>query len=226
MKTKLEICVDSPEDLSSAVEAGVDRIELCSALDLGGLSPTSELIDQAINSTVPVYVMVRPRAGNFVYSELEIQAMEAEMDTLRDAGFPGVVFGATTPDHQLDHNVLKRLVKAAEGMQMTLHRAVDILESPRSAVQIAIDLGFERILTSGGAPKAVQGVDEIGKMIEISGESIEIMAGSGVDADCVKTLFAAGVRSFHASCRRKQSNGQKELSVVALHELQGALASE
>lgn len=202
----LEICVDNPRDLATAIAANVDRIELCSALDLGGLTPTLELIEKAKASPIPIYAMIRPRGGDFVYSAAEIRSMEHDIALVKSAGFAGVVFGALNADRTLDLPAMNRLCAAAEGMGMTLHRAVDEMPVPSDSVPTAIDLGFERILTSGGADKAINGVDEITKMVLLAADNIEIMAGSGVSFHNIKQLNAAGVWSFHASCREK-SNG-------------------
>jgi copper homeostasis protein len=197
----LEICVDAPDDLAKAIAANVDRIELCSALDLGGLTPSPGLIEQAKNAPIPIYAMIRPRGGNFVYSELELQTMESDIAAMQAAGFAGVVFGVLTEDQTLDVKALTRLRSKATGMGTTLHRAVDDMISPIEAVETAIELNFERILTSGGAAKAVDGRNEISAMIDRAGSQIEIMAGSGVTSINLPLLREAGVSSFHASCR-------------------------
>lgn len=221
----LEICVDAPEDLAASIAAGVDRIELCSALDLGGLTPSAGLIAQARGSGVPIYAMIRVRAGNFIYSEAELRAMEAEIAAVRDSGLAGVVFGAIDAAGALDRAALSRLIKASDGLGITLHRAIDELEHPSQAVATAIDLGFERILTSGGAPKADQGADEIAKMIQAADGRIEVMAGSGVNAGNVPVLSRAGVWSFHASCATQdEATGNRRIDPVALSALQKALA--
>ncbi len=208
MTDTLEICVDSPDDLAIAISANVDRIELCSALDLGGLTPTPGLIALAKNSAVPIYAMIRPRGGNFIYTEAELCSMELDIAAMRAAGFAGVVFGAAKNDQTLDIVVLKRLCVAAKGMRMTLHRVVDEMSSPRDAVDTAIDLGFDRILTSGGASTAVEGKNEISAMIELAAGKIDILAGSGVSFENISVLRAVGVSSFHASCRVKNSEDQ------------------
>ena len=199
----LEICVDTPDDLVAAIEAGVDRIELCCALDLGGLTPSPGLIEAAKSSPVPIYAMIRPRGRDFVYSEAELVSMEADIQAMRYAGFAGVVFGALTRKGQLDVSALKRLCAASDGLGMTLHRAVDEMDPPMAAIKTAIALGFERILTSGGAGTAVEGVNEIAAMISAADGQIEIMAGSGVSFRNIDLLRKANVWSFHASCREK-----------------------
>ena len=213
----LEICVDNSVDLIKAIEAGVDRIELCSALDVGGLTPTSNLIEQAKTSSIPVYAMIRPRGGNFVYSQAEIMAMEADIAVVQSAGLAGVVFGALTEDRVLDQVALTRLFAAASGLGKTLHRAVDDMVSPHEAVPVAIEIGFERILTSGGAASAVDGRVELSKMLELARDRIEIMAGSGVAAPNIQCLKDVGIWSFHGSCRTVW-NGTTALNTKLLDE--------
>ena len=168
--------------------------------------------------------MIRPRGGNFVYSKAELRAMETDIAAMRSAGFAGVVFGALTSDHRLDVPVLKRLCGAANGMGLTLHRAVDEMRSPRDAVLTAVELGFERILTSGGAARAVDGVDELSAMLRIAGENIEIMAGSGVSFQNISKLRTVGISSFHASCRVKnEADDRRSLDVDVLNRTQNEL---
>jgi len=221
----LEICVDTPDDLLTAAQAGVDRIELCSALALGGLTPTPGLIGLARSVAVPVYVMIRPRGGDFCYSLAELDVMHREIEAIRQAGLAGVVFGVATFDGALSTEAMTALSRTAQGLGRTLHRVVDELADPVGAVRTAVDLGFERILTSGGADKAPQGLTTIRSMIQEARSEIEIMAGSGVTAAAVPDLAAAGVRSFHASCAHKGLSrvGHQTIDPAALQTLQTAI---
>ena len=207
MKKMLEICVDDPEGLAVALEGGADRIELCSSLDSGGLTPTAGLIAQAALAPVPVYAMIRPRAGNFYFSALETEAMLQEIDVMRKAGLAGVVLGASTQDNRLDITLLQRLTARAEGMGLTLHRAFDLVPDPFEALEQAIDLGFERILTSGQQLKAIDGVDLLQQLVQRAAGRISIMPGSGVNAENTqKILQATGVHEIHSSGRVSQPN--------------------
>jgi glucosamine--fructose-6-phosphate aminotransferase (isomerizing) len=197
----IEICVDSPQGMRDAVAGGADRIELCSALALGGLTPTPGLLALARDCPVPVRAMIRPREGDFRYDEAEQATMLRDIDAAREAGLSGVVIGALTADGRLDIALLEALVARAAGMDVTLHRAVDLLRDPVTAVDVAARLGIATILTSGGAPVASEGVDTIAEMRERAGDRVEILAGSGVRAVNVAALVArTGVRAVHASC--------------------------
>jgi len=221
----LEICVDDLRGLQIADDAGVDRIELCSALDQGGLTPTPDLIAQARQADVPIYAMIRPRGGDFAYDACEIDDMVAAIQTMKSAGFAGVVFGALTPQHTLDLNVMQRLCHAARGMDITLHRAVDVSANPVDCVEIANNLGIGRILTSGGAATAPKGVETLRKMMRCAGGAVDIMAGSGITHETVTTLLQAGLQHVHASCRVPCARCEKpHISRTAVDQLQQVIA--
>jgi len=202
MSIALEICVDNPQGLSSAVEGGADRIELCAALDFGGFTPAPGLVAQAVHAAIPVYAMIRPRAGNFCYSNLDEQAMMADIDAVRAAGLAGIVVGAAKESGALDTAMLYRLLCHAQGLKATLHRVFDLTPDPMTALRQAIDLGFERILTSGQALSAMDGIAMLEKLVCAAGDQISIMPGSGVHAEnAVAILQKTGAQEIHASCR-------------------------
>ena len=197
----LEICVDSHAGLKAAIEGGADRIELCAALDLGGLSPSLALLNAARDCPLPVYCMVRPRPGDFLYSAEEIAGMCAEIEQIREAGLAGVVLGAGSADG-LDEAALKTLADAAVGLGRTLHRVVDLLTDQSPVPAIASDLGFERILTSGGRPKAIDALDRIASMQTTAPAGLSIMPGGGVTPDnAAQILRKTRAREIHASAR-------------------------
>ena len=198
----LEICVDDAAGLAAAISGGADRIELCSSLALGGLTPTPGLMALAATSPIPVYAMIRPRAGDFVFSQDDVATMQADIDAARSAGLSGVVLGATHPDGRLDTAILERLVTRASGLGLTLHRAFDLAPDFPAAIDTAIDLGFERILTSGGAPRAIDGRDALRTIIAHAAGRIAIMAGSGITADNAEIFLALGLTDLHASASR------------------------
>lgn len=198
----LEICVDDAAGLAAAIEGGADRIELCSALAVGGLTPTPGLMALAASAPIPVYAMIRPRPGDFVFSPADVATMETDIDTAKAAGLSGVVLGATHPDGSLDNVTLERLATRATGLGLTLHRAFDLAPDFPAAIDTAIALGFERILTSGGAPRVIDGLDALRAITAHAAGRIAIMAGSGVTAQNADTFLALGITDLHASASR------------------------
>jgi len=208
MTVRLEVCIDDVAGLNASAIGGADRVELCSALDLGGLSPSPGLIAAAAKSSVPVRAMIRPRAGDFHFTEAEVGVMLADIAAVRAAGLAGVVLGAMTARNELDRPILMRLVAAAGGLGKTLHRAIDLLPDPVAAVDLAVDLGFDCILTSGGALTAEAGAAAIAAMVERAAGRIDIMAGSGVRPENAAAIGSAtGADWLHSSCTRAEANG-------------------
>lgn len=197
--TVLEICVDTVAGLEAAVRGGADRVELCAALAVGGLSPGEGLLDAARQCPVPVYAMVRPRAGDFLWSPPELAMMEAEIARVRALGLAGVVLGAGGPDG-LDFAALSRLAAAAEGLGRTLHRVVDLLPDRRAILGDVRAMGFERVLTSGGARTAAEGAADIAGLVAAAPQGLSIMPGSGIDeSNAAALLRRTGAREVHAS---------------------------
>jgi copper homeostasis protein len=197
----LEVCVDTPAGLAAAIEGGADRIELCSALALQGLTPAPGLMAIAAEAAIPIYPMIRPRNGDFVYDAGDLDAILRDIDATRDAGLAGVVIGANLSSGELDVDALSMLVAHAEGLGVTLHRAFDLTPDPFAALETAIDLGFERILTSGCALTAMAGAETIAALVTQADGRIAILAGGGVNPSNVAQLVArTGVREVHGSC--------------------------
>jgi copper homeostasis protein len=198
----LEVCVDSPGGLLAAKAGGADRVELCSALALGGLTPTTTLMALAAVEEIPFVTMIRPREGDFVYSTAEVDHMRGEIDEALELGADGIVLGALRPDGRLDVRTLRLLTRdLPDEIDLVLHRAVDLTPDPDEAVDQAIGLGFDRILTSGGAARAVDGMGRIRGMIDRAAGRITIMPGSGVTPDTLPALLALlPVAEIHASC--------------------------
>jgi copper homeostasis protein len=198
---KLEVCLSDPTSLAAAIAGGADRIELCAALELGGLTPSPGMIGQAAESPVPIYAMIRSRPGDFVYSSEDVDAMLRDIDAVRAAGLAGVVFGANNADGTLDHKVLTRLLEQAKGLGTTLHRAFDLVPAFAEATEQAIELGFDRILTSGGAPTAPEGLGNLALTQATARGRILIMAGSGVRLENVEGILdAVAVDEVHSTC--------------------------
>lgn len=199
----LEVCVDNVDGLSAAIAGGADRIELCAALEVGGLTPTSGLLRVAAASPLPVVAMIRPRGGDFCYDAVEIQLMLNEIDAVAATGLQGVVLGASLRNGELDHKTLERLLRRARdhGLESTLHRAIDLCPDLAQATRLAIDMGFARILTSGGARRALEGLGGLQRCLDAAGDRITIMPGAGINADNVgRLLEKLPVREVHASC--------------------------
>lgn len=196
----LEVCVDSPAGFHAAVEGGADRIELCSSLAVGGLTPSPGFMAFAAKSARPSRAMIRPRVGSYVFSEDEIDVMRRDIDAAREAGLAGVVIGANLASGALDEKAIARLAQHAAGLELTLHRSVDLSPKPLDAVDIAIGLGFRTILTSGGSLKAPDGAETIAAMVARAGARLEILGGSGLNPGNVASFIRkTKVQAVHGS---------------------------
>ncbi len=205
----LEVCVDDAAGLRAAVEGGADRIELCSALALGGLTPSAGLMALAARAPLPVMAMIRPRSGGFFWSLEEIAAMRIEIAAARAASLAGVVIGASLPDGRLDAEALTALMAEARGMDVTLHRAIDLTPDPAAAMRLCATLGIRRVLSSGGAATALAGVDRLAAMTAAT-PGVTVMPGAGVNAGNVADLAARlSLREVHASCSTPLSPPQQ-----------------
>jgi len=196
----LEVCVDTPAGLAAAIAGGADRIELCAALALQGLTPAPGLMAEAAKAPIPIYPMIRPRNGDFCYDAGDLDAMRHDIDAVRAYGLAGVVIGANRSDGELDLDVLEKLVEHAKGLGMSLHRSFDLAPDQSAALEAAIDLGFERVLTSGGALTAQAGAEQIAALVEQAAGRIGILAGAGVKPGNIAELVRrTGVREIHGS---------------------------
>jgi copper homeostasis protein len=199
----LEVCVDNVHGLAAALAGGADRIELCAALEVGGLTPSAGLMRAAAASPVPVVAMIRPRAGHFVFDAAESAVMLADIDAVHAAGLQGVVLGASRDDGCLDHRTLSMLLAHARqrGLGCTLHRAFDLCPDLAEATRTAVGLGFDRILSSGGAPTAGEGIDQLARCFDAAAGALVVMPGAGVNADTIAALRSRlPLTDVHASC--------------------------
>ena len=189
---------------------GVDRVELCASPAEGGVTPSLATIERVAEiKGLDVSVMIRPRGGDFLYSDDEFQTMLRDIEHARKAGATGVVFGILTADGKVDVERTRALVEAAGDMETTFHRAVDMTEDYITAVEAVIKAGCKRILTSGGYDKAIEGKENIARAVEISRGRIEIMAGSGVVAANAKELIDLGVDALHFSAKTMVTGGMQ-----------------
>ncbi|MDR7143506.1 copper homeostasis protein CutC [Rhizobium sp. BE258] len=201
MPVLLEVCVDSAKGLAAAIEGGANRIELCSALELGGLTPVAGMMKAAAAAPIPVYAMIRPHAGPFIFDAADEASMMADIDAVRAFGLAGVVIGANRPDGTLDMPLIHRLKAHAAGLGSTLHRAFDLVPDADEALEQAVELGCERILTSGCVPKAMDGLETLKRLSATAAGRISIMPGSGVrPSNAAEILRATGAREIHGSC--------------------------
>lgn len=194
----IEACVDSVAGAVAAERAGARRVELCAALAEGGTTPSAGMI-AAVRSrvSIPIVVMVRPRGGDFVYDDGELDAMRRDITIARDAGADGVAIGALRPDGSVDGEALATLVAAAAGLAVTFHRAFDMSRDLGDSLEALVSARVSRVLTSGAAARAIDGVDTIAALIRRAAGRIEIMAGGGIRPADVAPLARAGVRELH-----------------------------
>jgi len=206
----VEAAVDTFDDAVAALAEGVDRIELCGPLHDGGTTPALELIHRVMSHTrtpapvrTSVHVLVRPRAGDFVYDRAEILQMHTDVEAARLAGAAGVVTGALTPSGSVDVEAMAGLVRAARPMRVGFHRAFDHVSDQFEALEALVSLGVDLILTSGAAPTALEGADRLRALVERAGDRIGIIAGGSITSANVAELVArTGVRQVHGRAFR------------------------
>lgn len=199
-----ELAVQDLDGVRIAERIGADRIELCAALAVGGLTPSAAFIAAAAARSVPVHVLIRPRAGDFAHSDGERDLIVADVRASVRAGAAGVVIGGIV-DGGVDVPLVVAAVAAAEGREVTFHRAFDTLADRTAALEALADAGVARILTSGGASTAPEATDELGRLAAQADGRIQIMAGGGVTLGAVPGLVDAGVDAIHASAKRMLS---------------------
>jgi copper homeostasis protein len=202
MPVIVEAAVESLDDALAAAAGGADRLELCANLDAGGTTPSATLIT-AIRERVelPLLVMIRPREGDFVYSDDELSRMYEDVAMARALGASGVVFGVLDTFDRLDLERTAALVEAADGLSVTFHRAIDEVPRRVIAMDALAALGVTRVLSSGGAPSASDGMDELRAMVQRAGDRLTVVAGGGVRANNARTIVErTGVTELHARC--------------------------
>ena len=183
-KFTLEVCADSVESVLAAEKGGADRIELCGNVVIGGTTPSESLFREIRRySDIKIHALIRPRFGDFCYTEYEFDIIRSEVRRFRELGAQGVVIGMLRPDGSLDVEHLAQLMEEAKGMSVTLHRAFDVCRDPMEALEQVISLGFNTILTSGQKNNCVDGAPLLAELVEKSAGRIHIMAGAGVNAD-------------------------------------------
>ena len=197
----LEACVDSVESALAAVRGGADRLELCGILIIGGTTPDFHLFQEIRRYTdIPIHVLIRPRFGDFLYTEHEFRIMEEDIRSFKELGAQGAVIGILKENGDLDADRMKILMEEAEGMKVTLHRAFDVCRDPFAALEQAKDLGVDIVLTSGQKNSCLEGKEMIRQLVRMEEGRITIQAGGGVNADVIRVLQPyTGVHAFHMS---------------------------
>jgi copper homeostasis protein len=196
----IEAAVESLESALAAQGAGANRVELCANLSVGGTTPGASLIAAVLDKTnLPVFVMIRPRGGGFVYSDDEIEEMLGDIEHARSTRVAGIVTGVLTPDARVDVERTRALVNAASRLPVTFHKAFDSTDNLPEALEQLVQIGVSRVLTSGGAPTALDGASAIADLVDRARDRIAIIAGGKVRAHNVRELIArTGVREVHA----------------------------
>ena len=208
----LEVCIDSLASARAAIAGGADRLELCGALALGGLTPYTELLRQIRQeSNIAIRCLMRPRAGDFLYTPEEIQLMAAQIRELKDAGADGFVIGCLTPEGDLDKEAMKPLIEAAKGTGLTLHRCIDVSRDPVQTYLDAKELGIDTVLTSGAKSNCLAGIETIGQLLDLRDQQNgpEVLIGAGVKASVIEAILARcpNARAFHMSGKMDLESG-------------------
>ncbi len=208
---KFEVCANSVESCIAAQQGGAHRVELCAGIPEGGTTPSwGEIVTARRKIDIKLHVIIRPRGGDFLYSEVEKEAMIADIEMARKAGADGLVFGGLTPDGDIDLPLMRELMAAAGDCPVTFHRAFDRCRNPFQALEELVDLGVTRILTSGQQPTAPQGADLLRRLVERASGRVIILAGCGVNETNIRQLAEeSGVDEFHFSAREKVRSAMK-----------------
>lgn len=214
----LEVAANSVASAFAAQEGGAGRVELCASLDEGGVTPSHGTIALAREGlSIPLYALIRPRAGDFLYENAEIESMLDDIAHCRELGCDGVVVGALTAEGEVDQEACAMFLRAAEGMGVTFHRAFDLVPDRQKALETLIELGFERVLTSGGMPSAVAGAASIARLVSQAGGRIIVMPGAGIEPGNILDLReATRAREFHASAKRRLPSAMRRVPGDAL----------
>ncbi|WP_406700455.1 copper homeostasis protein CutC [Singulisphaera sp. Ch08] len=218
MNVVVEICVEGIESALAAHTGGTDRIELCENLAVGGVTPSMGSIALACRRlAIPVHVLIRPRGGDFVYTDAEFEVMQHDIAMAKSLGAAGVVFGLLRPDRSLDHERLAHLMTVSHPLDVTFHRAFDEMNNPLEAVEALVSLGVERILTSGGAVRAVDGLIRLAEFSQQAAGRIAIAAGGRITEADLPAILGAGLKEIHigsAACTGNRIDADKVRRMV------------
>jgi copper homeostasis protein len=213
----IEICANSFESAQAAQIAGANRIELCTELSVGGLTPSHGLIEKVVSElNIPTHVLIRPRSGNFTYSKEEVDVMLRDIAFCKKLGCAGIVSGFLTLENKIELEKTKQLIAASKGMEFTFHRAFDWVENPLEELQKLIDLEVNRLLSSGQKPTAIEGISLLKELQNISKGKIELMPGGGINIENALKFKEAGFKSIHFSATTKKQVLSKK-PIVSMH---------
>lgn len=201
----LEICASNIQSVINAEKAGANRIELCSELAVGGITPSHGFIKQTLKSVkIPVFVLIRPRSGNFTYSDEEFEMMQLDIQVCKDLGCAGIVSGVLNHDHMIDLDRTRELVQISKPLEFTFHRAFDWTPNPYIALEQLIGLNVDRILTSGQESSAEKGIFVLQQLNQLANGRIKILPGGGVNYGNVLAFKAIGFEEIHSSATLAQ----------------------
>ncbi|XP_036403266.1 copper homeostasis protein cutC homolog [Megalops cyprinoides] len=207
----MEVCVDSVESAINAERGGAGRIELCSSLLEGGITPSIGLLKVVKQYVrIPVFTMIRPRGGDFLYSDREVEVMKTDINLAKNHGADGLVLGALTEDGRVDTELCMELLAACRPLPVTFHRAFDMVRDPATSLETLITLGFERVLTSGCDSSVLEGLPVIKRLVEQAKGRIIIMPGGGIsERNLQRILEGSGAQEFHCSARSSKDSAMK-----------------
>ncbi len=196
----VEICTNSIRSALNAEKAGTQRIELCSELAVGGITPSYGLLKQVMERiSIPVFVLVRPRSGNFVYSDDEFEIIRKDIGICKELGCTGIVSGVLNANNSIDLKQTKELIELSKPLEFTFHRAFDLVENPMEALEQLIKIGASRILTSGQENSAEEGLNLLIKLKELAKDKLTILPGGGINPENVHLFKQNGFMEIHAS---------------------------
>ncbi len=225
---EIEICCGSIQSAANAKAGGAVRVELCQGLVEGGTTPSPATIQYAVRELgLKVFVLVRPRGGDFCYNELEVKTMEEDVAFCKEAGASGIVVGFLHPDGSIDTELTRRFVELSAPLPVTFHRAFDECADPLNALEQIIECGCARILTSGCKPTAIEGAEMLHQLVKKADGRITILAGSGVTPEnAVALREKTGVKEIHGSCKKTRPDGAWETDAEEVRKLILQLCAE
>ena len=210
--SKIEICCDSINSLKKSVNLCVSRIELCSELSVGGLTPSFGFIKEALkySKNIPIRVLIRPRAGDFDYNNFEIEIMKNDINEVKKLGVEGLVLGMVDNKGELPVSKIRDIVDSANGLSMTFHRAFDLLKNPKIQIENIIEFGFDTILSSGKKEKAIDGLIYLNELKKYANNKIYVMPGAGINHKNAAKFIQNGFNWIHMSAKRKKDLNKKK----------------